>query len=225
MPLVLPESWQPLLADETQKPYFSALEQFVDAERSKYSVFPPEADVFNALRYTAYPAVNVFLLGQDPYHDDGQAHGLCFSVRPGVKPPPSLRNMFGELKSDLGLKFPNNGYLVPWAEQGILMLNAVLTVRAHEANSHKDHGWETFTDAVIRTVNAKPEQVVFVLWGGYDRKKVPLIDTTRHVIIESAHPSPLSANNGFFGSKPYSKINAALKRAGKPEIDWQLPDL
>ena len=225
MPLVLPESWQPLLADETQKPYFATLESFVDGERSKYAVYPPEADVFNALRYTPYAGVNVLLLGQDPYHDEGQAHGLCFSVRPGVKPPPSLRNMFGELKSDLGLKFPNNGYLVPWAEQGILLLNAVLTVRAHEANSHKDHGWETFTDAVIRKVNEKPDQVIFVLWGSYARKKTALIDTTRHVIIESAHPSPLSANQGFFGSKPFSKINAALQRAGKPAINWQLPDL
>ncbi len=225
MPLVLPESWQPLLAEETQKPYFAALERFVDDERSKHSIFPPEADVFNALRYTPYDAVNVLLLGQDPYHDDGQAHGLCFSVRPGVKPPPSLRNMFGEMKSDVGAKFPNNGYLVPWADQGILLLNAVLTVRAHEANSHKDHGWETFTDAVIRKVNEKTDQVIFVLWGSYARKKAALIDTARHVIIESAHPSPLSANSGFFGSKPFSKINAALRRAGKPEITWQLPDL
>jgi uracil-DNA glycosylase len=225
MPLTLPESWQPYLAEETQKPYFATLERFVDDERSKYSVFPPEADVFNALRYTPYDNVNVLLLGQDPYHDDGQAHGLCFSVRPGVKPPPSLRNMFGEMKSDVGTKFPNNGYLVPWAEQGILLLNAVLTVRAHEANSHKDHGWETFTDAVIRKVNEKQDQVVFVLWGSYARKKTALIDTSRHVIIESAHPSPLSANAGFFGSKPFSKINAALKKAGKPEINWQIPDL
>jgi uracil-DNA glycosylase len=221
----IPEDWQPILAAETQKPYYAPLERFVAEERATYTVYPPEADVFNALRYTPYDRVNVLLLGQDPYHDEGQAHGLCFSVRPGVKPPPSLANIFGELKSDLGLPFPNNGYLVPWAEQGILLLNAVLTVRAHTPNSHKDKGWETFTDAVIRQVNAKTEPVVFVLWGGYARKKVPLIDRSRHTIIESAHPSPLSARSGFFGSKPFSKINAALRQSGKPEINWQLPNL
>jgi len=221
----LPESWQPILADEVTKPYFQQLSAFVDEERSKYAVFPPEGSVFNALRYTPYSNVRVLLLGQDPYHDEGQAHGLAFSVLPGVKPPPSLRNMFGELKSDLGLPFPNNGYLVPWAEQGILLLNAVLTVRAHQPNSHKDHGWETFTDAIIRKVNEKSDPVVFVLWGGYARKKVPLIDASRHTIIQSAHPSPLSANNGFFGSKPFSKINAALVAHGTPPINWQIPTI
>jgi uracil-DNA glycosylase len=225
VPFAIPADWQPILVDEIQKPYFAQLERFVDGERSKYAVYPPEGDVFNALRYTPYADVNVLLLGQDPYHDEGQAHGLCFSVRPGVKPPPSLMNIFGELKSDLGCTFPNNGYLVPWAEQGILLLNAVLTVRAHQPNSHKDKGWETFTDAVIRKVNEKRDPVVFVLWGGYARKKVPLIDASRHTIVQSAHPSPLSARNGFFGSKPFSKINAALERAGKPAINWQLPNL
>lgn len=225
MPFAIPADWQPILAAETQKPYFPLLERFVDDERSKYAVYPPAEDVFNALRYTPYAQVKVLLLGQDPYHDEGQAHGLCFSVRPGIKPPPSLMNIFGELKSDLGCTFPNNGYLVPWAEQGILLLNAVLTVRAHQPNSHKDKGWETFTDAVIRKVNEKPDPVVFVLWGGYARKKVPLIDTSRHTIVQSAHPSPLSARSGFFGSKPFSKINAALERAGKPPINWQLPNL
>ena len=225
MALVIPETWQPILADEATKPYFPRLEHFVAEERRKYTVFPPEADVFNALRSTSYEQTNVFLLGQDPYHDEGQAHGLCFSVLPGIKPPPSLLNIFGELKSDLGCAFPNNGYLVPWAEQGILMLNAVLTVRAHTPNSHKDQGWETFTDAVMRKINEKRDPVVFVLWGGYARKKVPLIDTSRHTIIQSAHPSPLSARNGFFGSKPFSAINAALRTAGKPEINWQLPNV
>ncbi len=225
MPFAIPADWQPILAAETQKSYFPLLERFVDDERSKYAVYPPAEDVFNALRYTPYAQVKVLLLGQDPYHDEGQAHGLCFSVRPGIKPPPSLMNIFGELKSDLGCTFPNNGYLVPWAEQGILLLNAVLTVRAHQPNSHKDKGWETFTDAVIRKVNEKPDPVVFVLWGGYARKKVPLIDTSRHTIVQSAHPSPLSARSGFFGSKPFSKINAALERAGKSPINWQLPNL
>jgi uracil-DNA glycosylase len=225
MQISLPPSWRELLKTEFEQPYFQMLERFVDRERQEYTVFPPEQDVFSALQLTPYEAVNVFLLGQDPYHDDKQAHGLCFSVRPGIKPPPSLVNMFKELRDDVGFRMPNNGYLVPWARQGILMLNAVLTVRAHQANSHKNHGWETFTEAVIRRVSAKTEPVVFVLWGGYAQKKVGLIDTSRHTIIQSAHPSPLSARNGFFGSKPFSKINAALRQAGKPEIDWQLPDL
>ena len=223
--LELPESWQPALGAETEKMYYQALIQFLDRERAAHTVFPPEPDVFNALAYTPYEATNVLLLGQDPYHDDGQAHGLCFSVRPGIRPPPSLVNMFAELKSDLGCRVPNNGYLVPWATQGVLMLNAVLTVRAHQANSHKNKGWETFTDAVIRAANARPEPVVFVLWGAYAQKKTALIDSTRHTIIQSAHPSPLSARTGFFGSKPFSAINAALHGAGKPEIDWQIPDL
>ena len=167
----------------------------------------------------------MLLLGQDPYHDDNQAHGLCFSVQPGIKPPPSLVNMYKELQSDVGFRIPNHGYLEAWAKQGMLMLNAVLTVRAHQPNSHKDKGWEIFTDAVIRKVNEKHEQVIFVLWGAYAQKKVALIDQKRHVIIQSAHPSPLSARAGFFGSKPFSAINNALRAAGKPEITWQLPNL
>ena len=221
----IPESWQPSLAAETEKPYFTKLEEFVAAERAQHSVFPPEEDVFNALKYTHYEHANVFLLGQDPYHNVGQAHGLCFSVRPGVATPPSLVNIYQELKSDLGCKVPNNGSLIPWAEQGVVMLNAVLTVRAHTANSHKGKGWETFTDAVLKAVNARETPVVFVLWGGYAQKKLPLIDTTRHTVIQSAHPSPLSAHNGFFGSKPFSKINDALTAAGKSPLDWQIPDL
>ena len=172
----LPASWRSALADEFAKPYFLRLREFLAGERAAHKVFPPEEDVFNAFRLTPFERVKVVLLGQDPYHDDGQAHGLCFSVRPGVKPPPSLVNMFKELKTDLGCKVPNNGYLVPWAEQGVLLLNAVLTVRAHEANSHKDQGWETFTDAVIRALDARPDPVVFVLWGAYAQKKGKLID-------------------------------------------------
>ena len=225
MQIDLPSSWHSLLAQELEQPYFQVLQRFVDAEREQYSVFPPEQDVFNALKLTPYEDVNVLLLGQDPYHDDNQAHGLCFSVRPGIKPPPSLINMFKELHTDVGFRIPNNGYLVPWAQQGILMLNAVLTVRAHTPNSHKNRGWEVFTDAIIRRVNAKETPVVFVLWGAYAQKKISLIDTTRHTVVQSVHPSPLSARNGFFGSKPFSKINQALKEAGKPEIDWQLPNL
>lgn len=217
--------WHNLLADELDKPYFQKLQQFVDAERQTYTVFPPEEEVFSALKITPFEKANVLLLGQDPYHDNNQAHGLCFSVRPGIKPPPSLMNMFTELRTDVGFRIPTNGYLVHWAEQGILMLNAVLTVRAHSPNSHKNHGWETFTDAIIRKVNAKESPVVFVLWGGYAQKKLALIDTSRHTIVQSAHPSPLSARNGFFGSRPFSSINRALRKADKPEIDWQIPDI
>ena len=225
MQIALPESWQTHLANELNQPYFHKLAQFVDEERQHFTVFPPEPEVFSALQITPYERVNVLLLGQDPYHDHNQAHGLCFSVCPGIKPPPSLMNMFKELHNDVGFQIPNNGYLVPWAEQGMLMLNAVLTVRAHTANSHKNHGWEKFTDAVIRAVNEKRDPVVFVLWGGYAQKKLNLIDTTRHIVVQSAHPSPLSAHNGFFGSKPFSAINQALRQADKAEIDWQLPNL
>jgi uracil-DNA glycosylase len=221
----IPEGWRERLADEFEKPYFKKLEAFVDGERERYSVFPPEQEVFSALRLTPYENVKVLLLGQDPYHDNNQAHGLCFSVRPGIKPPPSLMNMFKELHDDVGFRIPNNGYLVPWAEQGILLLNAVLTVRAHEANSHKGHGWETFTDRIISLVSAREDPVVFVLWGAYAQKKHSLIDTERHSIVQAAHPSPLSARNGFFGSKPFSAINKALRGYGKQEINWQLPNL
>lgn len=223
MNLSLPASWQAALAGEFAKPYFSQLQRFVDAERKAHAVFPPDNDVLAAFRLTPYETVQVLLLGQDPYHDDNQAHGLAFSVRPGFKAPPSLANVFAEMREDLGLPIPQSGCLVPWARQGVLLLNTVLTVRAHQANSHKNKGWETFTDAVIRAVNDKPDPVVFVLWGGYAQKKRPLIDETKHTIIASAHPSPLSARNGFFGSRPFSRINAALEAAGKTPIDWRLP--
>ena len=218
-------TWRPVLIAETEKPYWKPLQQFVKDERKKYTVFPPDKEVFAALHLTPYEKVSVLILGQDPYHETGQAHGLCFSVRPAVAIPPSLQNIYKELHDDLGCQIPNNGCLTPWAEQGVLLLNAVLTVRAHQANSHQGKGWENFTDAIIRAVSAKADRVVFVLWGAYARKKAPLIDTSRHVIIQSAHPSPLSATNGFFGSRPFSKINEALREAGKPEIDWQIPDL
>ncbi len=221
----IPDSWQHVLAGEIDKAYFKRLETFVEEERRAQTIFPPEDDVFNALKCTPYERVNVLLLGQDPYHDEHQAHGLCFSVRPGITPPPSLANIYREMRSDVGTAIPNHGYLVHWAEQGILMLNAVLTVRAHMPNSHKGRGWETFTDAIIRTVNEKESPVVFVLWGGYARKKIPLIDTGRHTIVQSAHPSPLSARSGFFGSRPFSAINAALHATGKPQIDWQIPNI
>jgi uracil-DNA glycosylase len=221
----LPPSWQTVLADEFHKPYFHQLLEFVAHERQQSAVYPPDSEVYNAFHYTAYPDVKVLLLGQDPYHDEGQAHGLCFSVRPGQALPPSLRNIFKELHHDLGCRMPNNGYLAPWAKQGVLLLNAVLTVRAHQPNSHKDKGWEKFTDAVIHRLNERPTPLVFVFWGAYARKKASFIDASRHTVVESAHPSPLSANAGFFGSKPFSKINAALRNYGYPEIDWQIPDI
>jgi uracil-DNA glycosylase len=221
----IPTSWRSILADETSQPYFKHLQEFVAAERETHEVYPPEKDVYNALEITSLDATSVLLLGQDPYHGKGQAHGLCFSVRPGVKPPPSLMNIFKEMHADVGVPIPDNGYLVPWAEQGILMLNAVLTVRAGEPNSHKGKGWEKFTDAIIRKVNEKDDGVVFVLWGGYAGKKLALIDTAKHRVISSAHPSPLSAHNGFFGSRPFSKINDALRELGKPVIDWRIADI
>ncbi len=221
--LQMPHSWQPVLAEELAKPYFAKLQDFLIQERLSYTIYPPGKDVLSAFELTPYQQVNVLLLGQDPYHSENQAHGLCFSVKPGIKPPPSLVNIFKELRADVGCDIPKHGYLVQWAKQGMLMLNAVLTVRAHTPNSHKNQGWETFTDAVINKVNEKSDPVVFVLWGGYAQKKLKLIDVHRHLVIQSAHPSPLSAHNGFFGSKPFSAINSALSAYGKPEIDWQLP--
>ena len=220
----VPPGWRPALADEVKKPYFGELQAFVAAERAAHAVYPPEPDVFNALKYTPLNAVRVVLLGQDPYHDEGQAHGLAFSVRPGVKPPPSLVNIFKELRGDLGCKIPNNGCLVPWAKQGVLLLNSVLTVRAHAPNSHKNKGWERFTDAVIRAVDERDGPAVFLLWGAYAQKKARLIGTGRHTVIAGAHPSPLSAKK-FFGSRPFSAVNRALEGMRVEPIDWQVPDL
>ncbi len=220
----LPDGWMKALGAEFDKPYWSELQDFVADERKKHEVFPPEGQVFSAYEFTPYEDVRVVILGQDPYHDNGQAHGLSFSVKPGVAIPPSLANMYKELKADLGCKIPNNGYLVPWAKQGVMMLNAVLTVRAHEPNSHKDRGWETFTDATIKALSDRPDPAVFVLWGNYAKKKKKIIDGKRHAVIEGAHPSPLSVKL-FLGSKPFSKVNDALATFGKPPIDWQIPDL
>ena len=222
---MFPDSWKQRLTGTLQQPYFHRLQSFLAEERRVDTVYPPEDEVFAALQHTPFESMKVLILGQDPYHDANQAHGLAFSVRPGVKPPPSLANIFKELRHDMGCKIPNNGTLMPWADQGVLLLNAVLTVRAHEPNSHKNRGWEFFTDAVIRAANNKPEPTVFVLWGAYAQKKINLLDPSRHTIVQSAHPSPLSARNGFFGSKPFSAINHALAAAGKSAIDWQIPDL
>jgi uracil-DNA glycosylase len=215
--------WNPVLRAEFDKPYWAPLQAFVRTERERATVYPPPEDVFAALHLTPYAETKVLILGQDPYHGPRQAHGLCFSVRPGVTPPPSLVNIFTELHDDLGVPVPRHGCLDHWARQGVLLLNATLTVRAGQAGSHQGKGWEQFTDAVIRAVDAKDERVVFVLWGGYARRKRSLIDTTKHVIIESAHPSPLSARNGFFGSRPFSRANAALVEAGREPVDWALP--
>nr|WP_206324182.1 uracil-DNA glycosylase [Streptomyces sp. HNM0574] len=221
---MLPASWQDVLEEETAKPYFEELTEFVAQERARGPVYPPREEVFAALEATPYDRVKVLILGQDPYHGEGQGHGLCFSVRPGVKTPPSLRNIYKELRDDLGHPVPDNGCLMPWAQQGVLLLNAVLTVRAGEANSHKGKGWEKVTDAVIRAVAARPDPAVFVLWGNYAKKKLPLIDTERHAVVQGAHPSPLSARK-FFGSRPFSQIDEAVAAQGHTPIDWRIPDL
>jgi uracil-DNA glycosylase len=222
----IPKSWRRVLAEELDKPYFKELQRFLAAEQKSYTIYPPEKDIFSALRFTPYENVNVLLLGQDPYPSEGNAHGLSFSVRPGIKPPPSLVNIYKELATDIkGFHIPNNGYLVPWARQGVLLLNAVLTLRAGKPNSHKGKGWEIFTDAIIRKVNDKQSTVVFALWGNYAQKKAKLITNPLHVIVPCAHPAPLSVNRGFFRCRPFSKINKALRDAGKPEINWQIPDI
>jgi uracil-DNA glycosylase len=223
--LQFPNDWQKVLAEEFKQPYFTKLQEFLISERLSYTIYPAKEETFSALELTPYDQVKVVLLGQDPYHNENQAHGLCFSVRPGIKPPPSLGNIFKELKQDIGFETPNNGYLVTWAKQGILMLNTVLSVRAGMANSHKNKGWETFTDVVISKISQKPAPVIFVLWGKDAQKKLKLIDTNKNIIIQSAHPSPLSAHNGFIGSKPFSAINSALISYGQSEINWQIPNI
>ena len=214
--------WNPILRGEFDKPYWPILQQFVADERAQGAVYPPHDQVFAALHLTPYAEVKVLILGQDPYHGPRQAHGLCFSVPHGIQQPPSLQNIFAELRDDLGVEPPSHGNLEGWARQGVLLLNAFLTVRARQAASHRSAGWETFTDEVIRAVSAKPERVVFILWGAFARRKKSLVDLTRHVVIESAHPSPLSAHNGFFGSKPFSRANTALAAAGRQPVDWSL---
>jgi uracil-DNA glycosylase len=218
----LPASWRNALGGEFDKPYFHELECFVDQERRTHAVYPPEAEVFQAFELTPMDEVKVVLLGQDPYHGDGQAQGLCFSVPPGVRQPPSLQNIFKELHSDLGCPIPKSGCLVVWAQRGVLLLNAVLTVRAHEANSHEGKGWEQFTDAAIQAVNERKQPAVFALWGRYAQKKGSLVDSSRHRVVKAAHPSPLSAAK-FVGSRPFSAINRAIQELGLTAIDWHLP--
>ena len=218
----IPAAWKALLDDQVAMPYFQRLAKFVDGERAQHEVYPPAELVFESLRLTAPENVRVLILGQDPYHGPEQAHGLSFSVQRGVKIPPSLRNIFQELQSDIGCEPPEHGCLESWAEQGVLMLNTVLTVRAAEANSHRKQGWESLTDWMIEVVDSLPQPIVFVLWGSPAKKKRKLILADRHLVIESAHPSPLSAYRGFFGSKPFSQVNEFLAAKGQTEIDWQV---
>lgn len=217
-------SWQRLLADEFEKEYFQDLFKFIDQEYEAGNVFPPKELIFSAFEHTPYEQVKVVILGQDPYHGAGQSHGLAFSVQKGVKIPPSLRNMYKELANDLAIEPASHGNLTSWADQGVLLLNTVLTVREGEANSHQKKGWERFTDRVIEVLNEREDPIVFVLWGKPAQQKTTMIDATKHIIIQSFHPSPLSASRGFFGSKPFSKVNDALISLGKQPIDWQIPE-
>lgn len=219
---MLGNDWDELLKDEINKDYFQELFNFVKEEYQKHTVYPKMSEVFNAFRHTAYKDVKVVILGQDPYHGENEAEGLSFSVKTGIRKPPSLNNIFKELHDDLGCEISESGSLIKWTEEGVLLLNSVLTVEKDKPASHKDHGWETFTDAVISKINEKDTPVVFILWGNYARAKKTLITNPIHYIIESPHPSPYSANNGFFGSKPFSKTNDFLKSKGISPIDWNL---
>ncbi len=214
--------WDNLLKEEIKKDYFLNLINFIKNEYNHKKIYPKQSEVFNAFRYTRFDKIKVVILGQDPYHGPNQAEGLSFSVSNKVLKPPSLKNIFKELENDLKIPFPEHNSLKPWAKQGVLLLNAVLTVEEHNPTSHKDHGWEQFTDSVIKIINQKNTPVVFILWGSYARAKKKLITNPIHYIIESAHPSPFSAYNGFFGSKPFSKANAFLKANNIKEIDWRI---
>lgn len=217
--------WLPAVGSEFKKPYYKELYEFVRQEYARTQVFPPADDIFNALHLTPLQEVKVMILGQDPYHNVNQAHGLCFSVKPEVEIPPSLENIYKELQEDLGCYIPNNGYLVKWARQGVLMLNTVLTVRAHAANSHQGKGWEQFTDAIIRAVNEQERPIVYLLWGRPAQSKIPMLNNPRHLILKAPHPSPLSAYRGFFGCRHFSQANAFLESHGVAPIDWQIENV
>ncbi|MBO4291468.1 MAG: uracil-DNA glycosylase [Lachnospiraceae bacterium] len=222
---MISNDWLPALEPEFHKPYYRELFRFVKAEYETKQIFPPAEDLFNAFHLTPLSRVKVVILGQDPYHDVGQAHGLCFSVKPGIRPPRSLENIYKELHDDLGCRIPNNGCLVKWAQQGVLLLNTVLTVQAHQAFSHRGKGWEEFTDAAIKVLNEQDRPIVFLLWGRPAQMKKELLNNPKHLIIESAHPSPLSASRGFFGSRPFSRTNRFLIEKGIQPIDWQIDDI
>lgn len=223
--IIFKNDWQGLLKDEFKKEYYLKLRQFLMTEYETKIIYPEMHDIFNALHYTAYRDIKVVVIGQDPYHGANQAHGLSFSVKPGIAPPPSLVNITKELQSDLNCSIPNNGYLKKWADQGVLLLNTVLTVVAGQANSHRNRGWETFTDKVITLLNERQDPIVFILWGNNALSKGSLITNSLHTIIKSPHPSPLSAYRGFFGSKPFSKSNNILTSLGKTPIDWKIENL
>lgn len=214
--------WDTLLADEIRKDYYLRLREFLKQEYTTRRIYPPMEDIFNALRHTSYSDVKAVILGQDPYHGAGQAHGMCFSVKKGTPPPPSLQNIFKELKADLGIDPPPHGELTSWADQGVLLLNTVLTVREGQPNSHRGRGWEQFTDRVIQLLNQREQPMVFLLWGGNARAKASLITNPQHLVLQCAHPSPLSAYNGFFGCRHFSKTNEFLASRGIPPIDWRL---
>lgn len=216
------ESWKNVLKDEFNKEYFIKLKEYLVEEKKKYTVYPPGSQIFAAFNHTPFNSVKVVILGQDPYHGPGQAHGLCFSVPKGIPAPPSLQNIFKELNSDLGHPIPNHGNLVKWANQGVLLLNATLTVRANQAGSHQNKGWETFTDAAIKALSDHHKGLVFILWGNYAQAKTSIIDASKHFILTAPHPSPLSASRGFFGCKHFSKTNRLLTSIGKEPIDWAL---
>ena len=217
--------WLESIKPEFQKPYYKELYDFVKTEYSKTIIYPPSDEIFNAFHFTPLSKVKVLLLGQDPYHNVNQAHGLSFSVKPGQDIPPSLQNIYKELNDDLGCYIPNNGYLKKWADQGVLLLNTVLTVRAHEANSHKGRGWEKFTDAVISAVNAQDRPIVYLLWGAPAQKKIPMLTNPKHLILKAPHPSPLSSYRGFFGCKHFSQCNDFLVKNGIEPIDWQIENI
>ncbi|WP_032122308.1 uracil-DNA glycosylase [Clostridium amazonitimonense] len=222
---ILKNDWQYLLEDEFKKDYYLNLRKFLVSEYKTRTIYPDMYDIFNALHYTEYKNVKVVILGQDPYHGPNQAHGLSFSVKPGVPAPPSLMNIYKELNSDLGCYIPNNGYLKKWSNQGVMLLNTALTVRAGEANSHKNMGWEYFTDRIISLLNDREDPIIFILWGSNAQSKMSIITNPKHYIIKSVHPSPLSAHRGFFGSKPFSKANNFLISIGKEPIDWQIENI
>ena len=222
---MISNDWLSELGAEFKKPYYKELYQFVRSEYSTAQIFPPAEEIFTAFHLTPLSEVKVVIIGQDPYHNVGQAHGLCFSVKPDVEIPPSLVNIYQELQADLGCRIPNNGYLIKWAKQGVLMLNTVLTVRAHMANSHRGKGWEEFTDAAIKALNKQDRPIVFILWGRPAQMKKSMLDNPNHLILEAPHPSPLSAYRGFFGSKPFSKTNMFLQQNGIAPIDWQIEDV
>ncbi len=220
MDVKIAQSWKNHLQSQFEKPYFENLVHFVRSEYKNYTVYPPGREIFNAFDHCNFDEVKVVIIGQDPYHGPGQANGLCFSVHENVKKPPSLLNIFKELKNDLGKEIPGSGDLVRWADQGVLLLNATLTVRANSAGSHQNKGWEQFTDNVIELISREKEGIVFILWGAYAQRKGQVIDTSRHFVIQSAHPSPFAADRGFFGSRPFSRTNEYLESQGKVPIDW-----